>query len=156
MKKILLHTDSAEKTKRIGRIIGKHLLPGAVVTLQGELGAGKTTLVKGIAKGLGLASEKIVSSPTFVLIHEYTARKKIYHIDWYRLRSVEGADEALAEECFASDSITLVEWPERGKSLIPLNAVAIRISHRGFCSRSLEIFFPTRPAPQFLKALKKP
>ena len=145
MKKILLRSGSAEKTKQIGRLIGKHLLTGATVTLRGELGSGKTTLIKGIVRGLGASSEKIVSSPTFVLIHEYKInglKKQVYHIDWYRLRSVQGEDAALAEECFSSGAITLVEWPERGQSLIPSNALAIRISHLGIHSRNIQVCFP--------------
>lgn len=155
MKKIILRTDSPQKTKRIGKILGKYFSSGAVVALQGELGAGKTTLVKGIAKGLGVASEKTVSSPTFVLIHEYVGCKKIYHLDWYRLPRVEGADESMAEECFASQGVTLVEWPERGRSLLPSRTVRIQLSHKGPRSRLITLTFPQSPAPAFLKALKK-
>ena len=155
MKKITLISNSAAQTKRIGKILGKFLLPGSVVALQGELGSGKTTLVKGIAKGLGVASEKMVSSPTFVLIHEYEGREKIYHLDWYRLRAVEGTDESLAEECFNSQAVTLVEWPERGKTLIPRKALAIQLSHCGLRSRNILVSFPASPAPELLKELKR-
>ena len=154
-KKIKLVSNSAAQTKKIGKILGKSLLPGTVVALQGELGSGKTTLVKGIAKGLGVASEKMVSSPTFVLIHEYAGREKIYHLDWYRLRTVEGTDEALAEECFNSQAVTLVEWSERGRDLIPRKALTVKLSHRGSSLRSILISFPVSPAPELLKALKK-
>ena len=153
--RISLISNSAAKTKQIGKALGKYFLPGTVVTLQGALGAGKTTLVKGIAKGLGVASEKAVSSPTFVLIHEYAGREKIYHLDWYRLPRVEGADEAMAEECFASQAVTLVEWPERGRSLIPLKSVRIRLTHRGPASRLISVSFPRPPVPALLKALKR-
>jgi tRNA threonylcarbamoyladenosine biosynthesis protein TsaE len=156
MKKILLRADSPERTKRIGNILGRSFLPGTVVALQGELGAGKTTMAKGIAKGLGVASERTVSSPTFVLIHEYSGRKKVYHLDWYRLPRVEGADEAMAEECFASGGVTLVEWPERGRALLPSGTVFIRLSHRGPKSRMISLLFPSAPSPELLRTLKKP
>ena len=152
--KLTLISDSASKTKRIGRLLGKHLTPGAVVALQGELGAGKTTLAKGIAKGLGVASERSVSSPTFVLIHEYAGRGRVFHLDWYRLGRVEGADEAMAEECFASGGVTLVEWPERGGSLLPALAVRVRLAHHGPKSRTIAVSFPQAPVPALLKALK--
>ena len=154
-KKIMLRSDSPQKTKRIGSLLGKSLPSGAVVALRGKLGAGKTTMVKGLAKGLGVKSEKIVSSPTFVLIHEYEGRRKVYHLDWYRLRRVEGADEAMAEECFASGGVTLVEWPERGRSLLPPDSFSIQLSHRGPRLRAITLSFPSAPAPSLLKALKK-
>ncbi len=153
-KKITVVSQSAAQTKRIGTLLGKFLTPGAVVALKGELGSGKTTMVKGIAKGLGVASEKIVSSPTFVLIHEYAGREKIYHLDWYRLNSVEGMDKALAEECFNSKGVTLVEWPERGREVIPRQAIAVHLSHQALHSRKISILFPESPKAEVLKELK--
>lgn len=134
-----LRTTSADETKRIGSKIGKILKAGDVVTLEGGLGAGKTTMVKGLAKGLGVRSEKKVLSPTFVLVHEYPGREKVFHIDWYRLKRVTGADAYLAEECFASEGVTLVEWPERGKGLLPKGALRIRVAHQGGDKRLIEI-----------------
>lgn len=155
LRKINIISNSAVETKHIGVALGQFLKPGAVVALQGKLGAGKTTMVQGIAKGLGVAPEKNVSSPTFVLIHEYKGREKIYHLDWYRLGRVEGADEAMAEECFASKAVTLVEWPERGRVLIPSRAVVVKLSHRGPESRSVSVQFSEKPSPKLLQALKK-
>jgi tRNA threonylcarbamoyladenosine biosynthesis protein TsaE len=153
--KINLVSRSAAETRKIGRILGKHLLPGTVVALKGKLGSGKTTMVKGIAKGLGVASEKIVSSPTFVLIHEYEGRGKVYHLDWYRLRSVQGPDEALAEECFTSRAVTLVEWPERSRFLIPREAIKVRLSYRGLSTRNISVSLHASMAEAFLNGLKK-
>src|SRR3990167_1943308 len=113
-------SKSPSETKKIGIGIGHLLRENDVVVLEGDLGTGKTTMVKGIAKGLGISNEREVSSPSFVLIHEYPARKKIYHMDWYRLKSVEGVDASLAEECFNAEGVTLVEWAERGKNILPL------------------------------------
>ncbi len=100
------------------------------MALSGELGAGKTTFVKGVAKGLGVRSEKEVASPTFVLIHEYKGKFPVYHLDWYRLPAVEGPDELLAQECFEGAGVTLVEWPERGKDLLPKKRIEVYLSHR--------------------------
>ena len=155
LRTISLTSHSAAETKKIGRILAKFLKAGDVVTLQGGLGAGKTTLVKGIAKGLGVPSENAVSSPTFVLVHEYHGRKRIFHLDWYRLKTLSDTDADLAEECFSSDAVTLVEWPERGKEIIPAGSLRIRLSHRGLLSRLLRFSFPRGMGPAVSKALKK-
>ena len=135
---------SVAQTKKIGADLAKKLKKSDVVALRGELGAGKTTLVKGIAKGLGVRSEKLVSSPTYVLIHEYKGRDKVYHLDWYRLKAVQDSDAEFARECFDSDGVTLVEWPERGKKLLPKRAVRILISHEGPTARRIEMVFPKK------------
>src|SRR5438067_1860262 len=94
--------------KKIGRAIAKKISPSSVVAFYGDLGAGKTTLIKGIARGLGVQSESVVSSPTYVVIHEYKGRahQTIFHLDWYRLKKVTGVDEALALECFDSAGVS--------------------------------------------------
>lgn len=130
---------SAEETQSIGHQIAQQLRSGDVVALRGELGAGKTTLVKGIACGLGVSSVEEISSPTYVLIHEYQGRQKVYHLDWYRLEAVLGADAALAQECFDSKGITLVEWPERGETLLPQPHWQINLKHQDEKTRKIEM-----------------
>lgn len=131
---------SAEETKKIGRELGKLLRAGDVVALVGELGSGKTTLVKGMAQGLEVPSggEKVLS-PSFVLVHEYQGREKLYHLDWYRLSSVRGVDAGLSEECFDSEAVTVVEWADRGKEILPPERLEIRLEHHGEESRMLRI-----------------
>ena len=124
-------SHSPKTTKQIGRKIGLLLRNGDVVALFGGLGTGKTTLVKGIAKGIGLKKESQLVSPTFVLIHEYKGRHKIFHMDWYRLESLKGFDRALAEECFNSQAITLIEWADRGKKTLPKEYLRIDLEHGG-------------------------
>ena len=109
------------------------------MALEGPLGAGKTTLIKGIAKGLGVKDENEVISPTFVLIHEYEAREKIFHVDWYRLSKIKGQDRLLAEECFNANAVTLVEWADRGKDIFPKGFIHIILKYQGPDKRSLEI-----------------
>ena len=133
------HSHSAAETIRFGKKLGRKLRAGDVVTLSGELGSGKTTLVKGLAEGLGVPSDKEVSSPTFVLIHEYRGREKIYHLDWYRLKRVAGEDRFLAEECFQDSAVTLIEWPDRGRDLIPRKHWEIRLRHVSPKERMLEV-----------------
>ncbi|MBI4722455.1 MAG: tRNA (adenosine(37)-N6)-threonylcarbamoyltransferase complex ATPase subunit type 1 TsaE [Candidatus Stahlbacteria bacterium] len=114
----IILSNSAEDTEKIGEQMGKKLNPGDVVALYGELGVGKTVLVKGIAKGLGCSA--MVKSPSFVYMHEYSGRVPIFHIDLYRVSTTTdiitlGIDEVLKN----SDSICLVEWAERAKGLLP-------------------------------------
>ena len=149
-----LRTRSADETKRIGAKIGKILKPGDIVTLEGGLGAGKTTMVKGLARGLGVRNEKKVLSPTFVLVHEYPGREKVFHIDWYRLREVRGSDALLAEECFGSQGVTLVEWPERGKDLLPKGILRIRVAHEGGDKRLIQIWAKSGRGVEILGKIK--
>ena len=131
-------SHSAKETKAFGKKLARTLKKGDVVALHGELGTGKTTLVKGIAQGFGINPDK-VSSPTFVVIHEYKWRTKIFHIDWYRLARVEGVDASLAEEGFRANAVTLIEWPERGKALLPRKHICVKLEHGGQNKRIIQI-----------------
>jgi len=101
------------------------LMPGDVVTLLGELGSGKTCLVRGICKGLECADQ--VTSPTFTLINEYRGRFPVYHFDFYRLESEQEIFDLGYEEYFFGDGICLVEWAERALPLLPQNYIEIRL-----------------------------
>ena len=105
-------TDSAESTMRLGARFGKALEPGDVVFLKGGLGTGKTTFVKGVAKGWGIKS--IVRSSSFVLVSEYKGNKsKLYHIDLYRLKGNRDFENLGLEEFLYGDGICFVEWADR-------------------------------------------
>jgi tRNA threonylcarbamoyladenosine biosynthesis protein TsaE len=124
----VIRTRSEEETIALGEEIARDLPRPAVVLLIGDLGAGKTTLAKGIVKGLGAAAPEDVNSPTYTLIHEYGEKDKVYHIDLYRL---ERASEVLAlglDDLLASDAILLVEWGERFPTLWPANHIEIRLA----------------------------
>src|SRR5690242_11652376 len=104
-------TRSEEETISLGERLAAELPPRAVVLLIGNLGAGKTTLAKGIVKGIGAAPPEEVSSPTFTLIHEYGP--KVYHIDLYRLDTEREVETLGLEEIFDKDALVLIEWGER-------------------------------------------
>lgn len=131
-------TTSAAQTERLGRRTAATLGPGAVLALEGDLGAGKTTFVRGLAEGLGLADGAAVCSPTFVIVHEYAARIRLYHIDAYRLERAGEEDWSLLEDCMRRDSITVIEWPERVQRILPEHAIRIRIRHLGGNRRAIE------------------
>ena len=107
-------THSAEETIAFGRSLANLLSPPKLVLLRGDLGAGKTTLVKGIAEGFKAASEEEVTSPTFTLVHEYRGRQaNLYHIDLYRVDTPRQLETLGLDDLFAPDSILLMEWGEK-------------------------------------------
>jgi tRNA threonylcarbamoyladenosine biosynthesis protein TsaE len=118
-------TLSEEETIAVGEEIARNLPRHEVVLLIGELGAGKTTLAKGIAKGLGAAAPEDVSSPTFTLIHEYGNPPRVYHIDLYRIDDERGLETLGLDELLERDAVVLVEWGERFAHLWPANRIEI-------------------------------
>src|SRR5262252_2522636 len=107
-------THSAEETTELGRRLAAELRPGSIVLLRGDLGAGKTTLVKGIAEGFGAAKAEDVTSPTFTLIHEYRGPKvTLYHIDLYRIDTQRELDTLALDDLMSPKSILLIEWGEK-------------------------------------------
>jgi tRNA threonylcarbamoyladenosine biosynthesis protein TsaE len=121
-------TASEEETIALGEKLAHDLPRRATVLLIGNLGAGKTTLAKGLVQGLHAADPDQVSSPTFTLIHEYGQQQKVYHVDLYRLdRAAEAAALGL-EELFEKDAVVLVEWGERFPQIMPAERIEIRIA----------------------------
>jgi tRNA threonylcarbamoyladenosine biosynthesis protein TsaE len=110
---IQFETRSASDTLTLGEKIGRHLEAGDIVFLFGDLGAGKTTLTQGIARGLGVAKEEYVRSPTFTLVNEYKGKVPVFHIDLYRIASHHELDDLGLEEIFSSKGIAIVEWAEK-------------------------------------------
>lgn len=120
-------TSSEEETIALGEELARRLPPRAVVLLIGQLGAGKTTLAKGIVKGLGAAQPEEVSSPSFTLIHEYGASPKVYHVDLYRLEEPRELATLGLEELLDQDAVVLVEWGERFPWFWPPEHVEIEL-----------------------------
>jgi tRNA threonylcarbamoyladenosine biosynthesis protein TsaE len=116
-------TKSAEETLSIGRILGQLLEEGHVVCLSGDLGAGKTTLVKGIALGLGV--KEVATSPSFVLVHEYPGRLPLFHLDLYRLEPEAVQELGVAE--YLGRGVCVIEWPENLGVLLPREHLWIRM-----------------------------
>jgi len=124
---VILESDSVASTQKIGRQIGAALRPGHVVALVGPLGSGKTTLVKGIADGAGVADPRQVNSPTFVIVNEYQGRAlHIYHIDAYRLRGSTDLDAIGFEEMTTQGAI-LLEWADRVAEVLPEDHLTIAL-----------------------------
>jgi tRNA threonylcarbamoyladenosine biosynthesis protein TsaE len=123
----VFRTGSEEETIALGARLARTLPRGATVLLIGNLGAGKTTLAKGIVQGLGAAAAEEVSSPTFTLIHEYGSPAAVYHVDLYRLNSTREAAGLGLDELFDSPALVIVEWGERFPELMPPDRIEIRL-----------------------------
>lgn len=136
---MVIETKSASETVQIGKKIGSRLLSGDVVALVGELGAGKTQFIKGLAAGAGVGKPTYISSPSFTLINEYVGRIPFYHIDLFRLRTEKEAEELGLEEYFQGRGITAIEWADKILSLLPKEILWIHIHYTGKNSRSLKI-----------------
>ena len=131
-------THGEDETIELGRRIAATLPKRAVVLLIGNLGAGKTTLAKGIINGLGAAQPEDVTSPTFTLIHEY-GEGRVYHIDLYRLDRAEQVATLGLDEIFDRETVVLIEWGERFPHLLPADRIEIRIEPLNEDSRRIEI-----------------
>jgi len=103
----------------LGRIGGELLRPGSVVALMGDLGTGKTVFVKGVAQGLGVADDQEITSPSFVLVNEYSGRLPLYHVDLYRLHHAWEVEDLGWEELISPPGVALIEWAEKVLPLLP-------------------------------------
>jgi tRNA threonylcarbamoyladenosine biosynthesis protein TsaE len=126
-------TRSEAETRAIGEALGRRLGPGDVVCLVGPLGAGKTTLAQGLARGLGV--EEVVNSPTFTLVQEYAGRRPVYHLDVYRLGGPEEAADLSIPEMIAAGGVLMIEWPARIAPLLPDDRLEIRLEPLGQARR---------------------
>jgi tRNA threonylcarbamoyladenosine biosynthesis protein TsaE len=137
VKSLIFHTQSEEETIALGERLAAELPAKAAVLLIGNLGAGKTTLAKGIVKGLGAAEPSEVSSPTFTLVHEYSPG--VYHVDLYRLYTPQQVATLGLDEIFDRRAVVLVEWGEKFLDLMPEERIEIRLRATAENSREIEL-----------------
>lgn len=129
------YTDTPEETEDFAKKIAQKLQPSDVILLEGDLGAGKTTFTKGLAKGLGI--ERVVKSPTFTIIKEYQGVLPLYHMDVYRLE--DSCEDLGFEEYFEGDGVTVVEWASRIRELLPKEYLEIQINHESELRRRIQL-----------------
>ena len=127
------------ETFHLGRIIGETLLEGAIVALIGELGAGKTSLTQGIARGMGVPEGYPITSPTFTLINEYPGRLNLVHLDVYRLSGSADLMDLGYEEYFFGKNVTVIEWAEKIKDVLPEKSLFITLTYIEDTRRRIEI-----------------
>lgn len=133
-----LVSSSQQHTDRLGQAIGSSLRGGETIALYGPLGAGKTALVRGIARGLG-AESTAVTSPTFVMIHEYQGRLPLAHVDLYRVRSPRDLESTGLVDYFSGSTVTAVEWADKGTPVLPSDRLDIELTHRAVQSRVIRL-----------------
>ena len=133
-------TRSAEETTQWGREFAKRVQPPALILLTGDLGSGKTTLTKGIVAGLGAATEDEVTSPTFTLVHVYSASSaKVYHADLYRIESFHDFETLGLEDIFAKPAVVILEWSERFPLQSDWPQLRLRLEHLGGDARRITV-----------------
>jgi len=133
-------THSAEETIAFGRTLAELLVPPKLVLLRGDLGAGKTTLVKGIAAAFDAAAEEDVTSPTFTLVHEYRGpRANLYHIDLYRVDTPRELETLGLDDLRSDDSVLLIEWGEKFPRLVRERDVEIVLERVGESDRRIRV-----------------
>ena len=138
---MVIETRSPEETFRLGRNLGEAAVPGQVFTLTGDLGTGKTVFTQGFAKGLGI--EEPVNSPTFTIVQVYDeGRLPLYHFDVYRIGDIEEMEEVGFEDYIMGDGVSLIEWAELIREILPEKRTAVRIEkdlEQGFDYRKITI-----------------
>lgn len=133
-------TESEKQTFNVGEGLGRSARPGSVYALYGDLGAGKTILAKGIARGMGICDE--VTSPTFTLLEIYEGALPLYHFDLYRVESERELDFLGFDEYWEGDGVSVIEWGDRGESRLPEKAIKIRLEYAGPTQRKIRIECP--------------
>jgi len=148
--KLTLISRSPGETRRLGAFIGKLALPGDNIFLTGNLGAGKTCLTRGIARGLGITD--YVLSPSYVLVRELHGRLPLYHVDLYRLDRLEEISELGLDDYFYGKGVSVIEWAEKGLPLLPTDCLLIELEYISDNERRLHL----KPhGPRYREMLKK-
>ena len=133
-------SESPEQTIELGRRIGQQLKGGEIIAVCGQLGSGKTHLIKGIAAGAGAQDRKRVTSPTFVIVNEYAGKFDIYHVDAYRLNSVDEFEMIGFDDFCYSGSVVLIEWADKIEAALQtMDYIRIEITHAGKTRRKIHI-----------------
>ena len=133
-------THSPEETQAIGEQFGQTLKRGDVVALIGDLGAGKTCLTQGIARGVGIFTDQVVNSPSYTLINEYDGEIPVYHIDLYRLEHHGEIVELGLEEYLEGDGICIIEWADRMLEMLPEHHIRMQICWADEFTRTIELY----------------
>ena len=149
-----LISNSPEDTLAIARELGAALLPGDVVAMTGELGAGKTLFCKGVGEALGIPPDRIVS-PTFTIVTEHAGPVPLTHIDVYRLSGARDADEIGMRELLSGDGVCLVEWAEKIEELLPTDCIRVTFTISGDDRREIAVGAPDHPRFDDLRARSK-
>jgi tRNA threonylcarbamoyladenosine biosynthesis protein TsaE len=140
-------SESPEQTIELGQRIGQQLKGGEIIAVCGPLGSGKTHLIKGIAAGTGAEDRRSVTSPTFVIVNEYKGRLDIYHVDAYRLNSIDEFEMIGFDDFCYPGSVVLIEWADKVEAALQtMDYIRIEITHAGKTKRKIHI----KNVPQYM------
>ena len=145
--KVSLISNSEEETRACAQSLAGQLKAGDIILLQGQLGAGKTTFVKGLAQALKVSVKK-VNSPTFVLMNYYKGKLPIYHFDLYRLQTSKEIDTLDFDDYFYGQGVSVIEWPERLGEYKPKLYYLVEFQHKGETQRRICISYPLKLQPK--------
>ena len=145
-------TTSPEETARLGRLLGEACRGGEVILLNGDLGAGKTTLTQGIARGLGVTVP--VVSPTFIVLREYEGRLPLYHFDFYRVEHTERAVDLEFDDYLGGDGVCVIEWASRAPEIAPEDSMQVSLRVDGPSSRLVSLRATASRYSALLRALE--
>lgn len=135
--------DTLDKTDKLGKILGQFAIGGDVYCLDGDLGAGKTTLTQSIAKGLDVPSSHYVTSPSYNIFHEYPGRIPLYHMDFYRLNNEQDIIDNGLDEFFYLSGLTVIEWACKAKEILPENRLSLNLHQETSGKRVVELDYRT-------------
>jgi tRNA threonylcarbamoyladenosine biosynthesis protein TsaE len=138
---VVVDSASHAQTQELGERLGRALVAGDVVALVGDLGAGKTSFVQGLARGLGITER--VASPSFTIVNEHAARVPLYHVDFYRLENIDELADIGFEEYFGLGGVVVVEWADRFLRALPDERLEVRIEITGETTRRLHLDGPS-------------
>ena len=149
-----LITHCADETHAVGKTVGEWIETKTVIALTGDLGAGKTVWVQGLARGLGVSEEYYVTSPTYALIHEYPGRVPLFHIDLYRIENDLDMEEIGLSEILCGHGVVAVEWAERLGRHLPAERLDVRLAIRKEAAREITLSASGQAAVNLVKKLK--
>lgn len=152
-------SNSEQWTRKLGETLGRLLQSGSVVALIGELGSGKTVFAQGLARGLGVGADEYVSSPSFAIVNQYRGRVTIFHVDTYRLRNEPEMVALGYEDYFDPNGVTIIEWADKVRGLLPERYVAVEFTITGPQTREIEIKlvggWPSQAASELMDGLSR-
>lgn len=151
MDSIQLELKRLSDTEKLGILLGRSAVPGDVICLDGDLGAGKTTLSQAIAKGLDVPENCYVTSPSFAIMHEYEGRLPMYHMDFYRLHTAVEVLDLGFDEYFDLSGLTVIEWSRRAEVILPKERLSLELILNNDMSRTVVI----TATPDFTERLKR-
>ena len=152
MKELTLETESPEATMALGRRIGTLIECPLAIALTGELGAGKTVLMKGICQGLGVW--ELVTSPSFIIVNEYEGRLPVHHVDLYRIETEVEIETTGLDDLLRQDGVTVIEWAERAAGRIPPPVLEVFFEHTGETRRKIRMRARGEEAGMLLERLE--